>query len=346
MDQITDRMSAHRAPRDAFCDFIGASPVMQHLYEMIEKVAASSAPVLIGGESGTGKELAMRAIHALGARAQRPSVVLNCAAIPHELLESELFGHARGAFTGATADRLGAFQQAHLGALFLDEVGELPLPAQAKLLRVLQTGEVKRVGENHSQRVDVRIVAATHRDLREQVQLGLFRDDLFYRLHVVTLRMPPLRERGGDVGLLATRMLQRYAGEEGKRFTGFSVPALAALARYAWPGNVRELINFVRATVALHDGPVVEAHMLPEVVQGQGMPAPRPRALPLTLEPGAPAPREAAIRPLAELERSAISEALAAFGGNVRAAAQALGINASTLYRKLQLQSACTQSSL
>ena len=246
-----------------FEQFVGQSAEMQAVYRMIETVAASNAPVCISGESGTGKELVALAIHSRSARRRKKMVTLNSAAIPKELIESELFGHVKGAFTGANADRPGVFQEADQGTLFLDEIAELDLGAQAKLLRVLQTGEVKRLGEDKTRIVDVRVVCATHRDLRALVRTGEFREDLFYRLYVVPIELPPLRSRGNDVLLIAKELLLRYAKEDGKRFRGFSDDALASLRAYAWPGNVRELINVIRAVVALNDAVEVQASMLP-----------------------------------------------------------------------------------
>ena len=246
-----------------FEQFIGQSAEMQAVYRMIETVAASNAPICISGESGTGKELVALAIHTRSARRHKKLVTVNSAAIPRELIESELFGHVKGAFTGASADRPGVFQEADQGTLFLDEIAELDLGAQAKLLRVLQTGEVKRLGEDKTRIVDVRIVCATHRDLRARVRSGEFREDLFYRLYVVPIELPPLRSRGDDVLLIANELLLRYAKQDGKRFRSFSDDALTALRAYAWPGNVRELINVIRALVALNDAIEVQASMLP-----------------------------------------------------------------------------------
>ncbi len=251
------------APRQ-FEQFHGQSAVMQTVYKMIDTVAQSNAPVCITGESGTGKELAANAIHARSPRKLKNLVAINCAAIPKELIESELFGHTKGAFTGAVADRQGVFIEADKGTLFLDEIAELDLSVQAKLLRVLQTGEVKRLGEDKTRIVDVRIVCATHRNLLERVRQGEFREDLFYRLYVVPIDLPPLRERGDDVALIARKLLIQYAREDGRQFTEFSAEALRALAAHNWPGNVRELINVIRAVVALHDGKTVELGMLPD----------------------------------------------------------------------------------
>ena len=250
------------APK-SFEQFIGSSAQMQTVYRMIETVASSNASVCITGESGTGKELAAQAIHARSSRKAKKIVPINCAAIPQELMESELFGHVKGAFTGAVSDRPGAFIEADKGTLFLDEIADMDLSMQAKLLRVLQTGEVKRVGEDKTRQVDVRIVCATHHNLAACVKAGRFREDLFYRLYVVPLELPPLRVRGGDIALIAQSLLSKYAQEDGKTFDDFSPEVMELFNAHPWPGNVRELGNTVQAIVALHDGPVVTADMLP-----------------------------------------------------------------------------------
>jgi two-component system repressor protein LuxO len=336
--------------RDRFHSFIGQSPVMLAVYRMIETVAASRAPVFVQGESGTGKELAAEAIHRCSNRAGASLVAINCAAIPKDLIESELFGHVKGAFTGATNDRNGAFIEADRGTLFLDEIAELDINVQAKLLRALQTGEVRRVGETKSRMVDVRIVCASHRDMYAQVQAGLFREDLFYRLYVVPVDLPPLRERGEDIPLIAQAMLARYAKEDGKQFSEFSAAAAARLAAYGWPGNVRELINVVRAVVAMNDAVVVEEAMLPPKLLGRAPagfvagPAVRalamaPVAVPVGELPapaGGPGPT-AVVRPLADVEREAIEHAMRVFGGNITHAAKALCVNPSTIYRRMAI---------
>ena len=265
---LAQRVASYQveAPRQ-FEQFLGQSAEMQTVYKMIETVAGSNAPVCITGESGTGKELAANAIHARSPRRAKNFVAVNCAAIPKDLIESELFGHGKGAFTGAVSDRQGVFIEADKGTLFLDEIAELDLGVQAKLLRVLQTGEVKRLGEDKTRIVDVRIVCATHRKLQERVRQGEFREDLFYRLYVVPIDLPPLRARGGDVALIAQDMLLKFAQEDGKQFKNFSAEALAALSAHAWPGNVRELLNVIRAVAALYDGQTVELDMLPPNVQ-------------------------------------------------------------------------------
>lgn len=325
------------AKRGHFCDFIGSSPAMRALYQMIETISQSKAPVFIGGESGTGKELAADAIHRCSPRKNRAFVALNCAAIPRELIESELFGHIKGSFTGATADRIGAFMEADQGSIFLDEIAEMDMGIQAKLLRALQTGEIKRLGESRTSLVDVRIICATHRDLYKEVQAGRFREDLFYRLYVVPLDLPPLRERGGDVLEIAKAMLERYSQEDKKGFKRFSAESCTALLARSWPGNVRELINVVRATVALNDGETVEVQMLPP--PQQAIAARQAAALSAVDDLGTATPsrQDSHIKPLALVEREAIEAAMRACGGNITRAARALEVNPSTIHRKMSV---------
>ncbi|MFP2931479.1 sigma-54-dependent transcriptional regulator [Pyxidicoccus sp. 3LG] len=241
---------------------VGSSAAMREVFERLRKVAPSTATVLVLGESGTGKELVARAIHAQSPRADGPLVAVNCAAIPEGLLESELFGHEKGAFTGAQAAHAGLVEAAHGGTLFLDEIGELPAPAQARLLRMLQDGEVRRVGATRPRKVDVRIVAATHRDLPRRVQEGAFRQDLYFRLRVVEIRLPPLRERGEDLPQLAKYLLERACRKLGRTTATFSPEALVAMTAHSWPGNVRELENAIERAVILADGPVVTPDLL------------------------------------------------------------------------------------
>jgi two-component system repressor protein LuxO len=317
------------APRAGFAGFIGAAPAMQAVYRIIENAAGSRATVFVTGESGTGKELAAEAVHALSPRREGPFVALNCAAIPRDLIESEIFGHVRGAFTGAVADRPGAARAADGGTLFLDELCEMDLALQGKLLRFIQTGTFVPVGATRPFATDVRFVCATNRDPLEEVRAGRFREDLYYRLHVVPVQMPPLRDRGEDVALLAQAFLVRSAAEEGKRFARFAPDALALLRAHRWPGNVRELENAVRTAVVLHDSEEVTAAMLPMTVHGGAGPA----ALPAAAPQRAPDPARR-IRPLAEVEREAIEEAVRLCGGNIPKAAAFLGVSPSTLYRK------------
>ncbi|MGE7992691.1 sigma-54-dependent transcriptional regulator [Pseudomonas sp. NPDC089554] len=241
---------------------IGSCPPMQDLYSKIRKVAPTDSNVLIQGESGTGKELVARALHNLSRRAKAPMISVNCAAIPETLIESELFGHEKGAFTGASAGRAGLVEAADGGTLFLDEIGELPLEAQARLLRVLQEGEIRRVGSVQSQKVDVRLIAATHRDLKNLSKAGQFREDLYYRLHVIALKLPALRERGSDVNEIANAFLARQSARIGRDDLRFSSEAEQAIRHYSWPGNVRELENAVERAVILSESAEISADLL------------------------------------------------------------------------------------
>ncbi|PSS46321.1 sigma-54 dependent transcriptional regulator [Pseudomonas sp. BBP2017] len=241
---------------------IGSCPPMQDLYGKIRKVAPTDSNVLIQGESGTGKELVARALHNLSRRAKAPMISVNCAAIPETLIESELFGHEKGAFTGASAGRAGLVEAADGGTLFLDEIGELPLEAQARLLRVLQEGEIRRVGSVQSQKVDVRLIAATHRDLKNLAKVGQFREDLYYRLHVIALKLPALRERGADVNEIANAFLARQSARAGRNDLCFGHDAEQAIRHYSWPGNVRELENAVERAVILCESPEISADLL------------------------------------------------------------------------------------
>ncbi|MEK8081425.1 sigma-54-dependent transcriptional regulator [Pseudomonas sp. XK-1] len=241
---------------------IGSCPAMQEMYSKIRKVAPTDSNVLIQGESGTGKELVARALHNLSRRAKAPLISVNCAAIPETLIESELFGHEKGAFTGASAGRAGLVEAADGGTLFLDEIGELPLEAQARLLRVLQEGEIRRVGSVQSQKVDVRLIAATHRDLKSLAKIGQFREDLYYRLHVIALKLPPLRERGADVIEIARAFLIRQCNRQGRNDLSFAIDAEQAIRHYPWPGNVRELENAIERAVILCEGSSISAELL------------------------------------------------------------------------------------
>jgi two-component system repressor protein LuxO len=318
-------------PRAAFQGFVGAAPAMQTVYRVLETVAQSKATFFITGESGTGKELAAEAVHKLSPRHAGPFIPINCAAIPKDLIESEVFGHVKGAFTGAVVDRIGAAQAADGGTLFLDELCEMDLSLQGKLLRFIQSGTFQPVGSTQARRTDVRFACATNRDPLEEVKAGRFREDLYYRLHVVPIRLPPLRERGEDVIAIAEALLARASAEEGKRFQGFAEDAKAALAAHRWPGNVRELENAVRTAVVLHEAERVEAWMLP-LRPAPAVPEPAPTVRPA---PQATAAEAAPlIRPLAEIERKAVERAVEICEGNIPKAAAHLGISPSTLYRK------------
>jgi two-component system repressor protein LuxO len=311
--------------------FIGRSPAMRALYKQIARVAPSRAPVFITGESGTGKELCAEAIHARSGRAQAPFVAINCSAIPKELMESEIFGHRRGAFTGAHEDRAGAAEHAAGGTLFLDEICEMEHSLQAKLLRFVQTGTLRRVGDSRTRRVDLRFVCATNRDPAAEIAVGRFRSDLFYRLHVLPLHLPPLRERADDVVALARAFLARYAEEEGRSLRGFATDAEAALGTYSWPGNVRELQNAVRRAVVLNDAETVSAEMLGLPVAGRSSTNCETGALTEIASPS--------VDPFWLEEQRIIERALAAFDGNTHKAASALEISPSTIYRKRQFWS-------
>lgn len=316
---------------EGFEGFIGASPAMRAIYEQIQKISPSKAPVFITGESGTGKEVAAEAIHARSDRASGPFIALNCSAIPKELMESEIFGHVKGAFTGAHEDRAGAAELAHGGTLFLDEICEMDLALQAKLLRFVQTGTVRRVGDTKLRTVNVRFVCATNREPMHEVTSGNFREDLFYRLHVLPLHLPPLRQRAGDIVRLAQAFLSRYAEEEGRAFQDFAEGAQSRIEEFSWPGNVRQLQNVIRRVVVLHDADEVSADML-------SLPT---SEMPATHEPArdtGPLPRvdSPSIAPFWKQEQKIIEDALKAFDGNTQKAAAALEVAPSTIYRKLQ----------
>ena len=325
----------------AFEGFIGADLSMQAVYRVIDLAAKSRSTVFVTGESGTGKEVCAEAIHRRSPRRGGAFVALNCGAVPKELMESEIFGHVKGAFTGATADRDGAALRADGGTLFLDEICEMDPALQVKLLRFVQTGTVQAVGSDKTRKVDARIICATNRNPLAEVEAGRFREDLYYRLHVIPIQLPPLRERGSDVLLLARHFLAAFSREEGRRFTGFAPEAEARLCAQSWPGNVRQLQNLVRRIVVVHDGELVSEPMLAaEAEPERAAEPPRP------VKPAAPqaAPSQAAsIVPLAELERQAIERAIEICGGNMTEAAIRLGVNVSTIYRKRQSWAAAAE---
>ncbi len=302
----------HEAAGQGFGSLIGNSPVMQSLFTTIRKVAGSDAAVLVMGESGTGKELVAHTIHAESARGGRPFVAINCGAIPDNLLESELFGYEKGAFTGAITQRRGRIEFAEGGTLFLDEVGELPLALQVKLLRFLQDRTIERVGGHESIHVDVRVMAATNKDLSEAIAGGTFRDDLYYRLHVITVLVPPLRERGPDVMLLAQAFLDRTTAEEKKPVKGFAPDAWDALRAHHWPGNIRELENRVKRAVIMAEGRLVS---------------------PADLELSSPTQQTPSLRAAKEeTEREMVLAALMKHNGNVTRAAAELGLSRQALH--------------
>ncbi|HSQ59724.1 MAG TPA: sigma-54 dependent transcriptional regulator [Acidobacteriota bacterium] len=314
---------------------LGSHPAMVELYKLVFRVAGTRSPVLIEGESGTGKELLARTIHEQSPRRGRPFVAVNCTSLSETLLESELFGHVRGAFTGAVERRPGLFLEANRGTIFLDEVGDMSLAMQSKLLRVLQEQEVKPVGGTETVPVDVRIVAATHRDLGALVASGRFRDDLYYRLRVVALRVPPLRERPQDIPILAQHFLRRFASLAERRVDSFSAEAMAALTAYRWPGNVRELENVVDRAVALSPGTIVQASDLPEEIT-HGASAPARGAAGGGRVGAAPGTGTVGSASLDEVVRRHVLGVLKSVGGNKSEAARLLGVPRRTLYRMLE----------
>lgn len=327
------RTGADPAAEDAL--FIGSSLAMRRVQEKIRSVAPSMATAFITGESGTGKELCALSIHAKSPRADGPFIALNCGAIPQDLLESEVFGHIKGSFTGAISDKPGAAAAADGGTLFLDEICEMAPALQTKLLRFLQTSTVQPVGATRPRKVNVRIICATNRDPMEAVRRGEFREDLYYRLFVVPVHMPPLRDRGDDILEIARSALDRFAQEEGRRFDGFSDEVCDLFMAYPWPGNVRQLLNVIRNIVVLNDGGMVGLDMLPDSLRsGQDQdesPHPAP-ALALRQ----PRMDDLIGRSLAEIERMVIEETIARHGGSVSKAARVLELAPSTLYRKLE----------
>jgi len=313
----------------SFADFVGESAAMQEVYSVIDRVAASAVDVLVTGETGTGKELVARAIHTRSRRGGGPFVPVDCGAIPDALLESELFGHERGAFTGADARRMGLVEFADGGTLFLDEVAELPLPLQAKLLRVLQERRIRRVGARQENPVDVRVVAATSRNIDEMVLRGEFRRDLYYRINVVRIDLPPLRSRGDDIGLLAEFFANRAAAESGRSVAGLSTDVYQVLKNYHWPGNVRELQNAVRRAIALTRSPVAGVDDLPdEVVAGAGRNA--------GAEAGAVGFFVQRSEHVARFEKQFLTELLTRHLGDVSAAAREARLPRGTLYRLMK----------
>jgi len=323
------RRAAAPGEQDAFHNLVGRSARMREVYALLEKAAQVDATVLVLGETGTGKELAARAIHYHSARRARRFVAVNCGALPGELVESELFGHARGAFTGAAAAKPGLFEEAQGGTLFLDEVGELPLAAQVKLNRALQEKEIRRVGESTPVKIDVRIVAATHRDLREEVREGRFREDLFYRLNVIAVTLPPLRDRAEDVPLLATHFLEKHARALRRAIAAIEPDALVRLAGYGWPGNVRELENTMERAVAVAGGDRISlADLPPELATAPAVgPAGALAALPY---------RDAVAGARDRVTREYLVALLTEFEGNVTRAAERAGLERESLHRLLR----------
>ena len=333
-------VGAPRRPSDdvPLPPIVGASARMQRLLRLVQRVAPTESTVLILGESGTGKELVARSLHVLSRRAQGPFVPVNVGALSESLIESELFGYVRGAFTGAGSDRPGLVEEADHGTLFLDEIGDMPLATQVKLLRTLENNEVRRLGDNTTRLVDVRVIAATHRDLQVEIAAGRFRSDLYYRLNVVQVNLPPLRERREDIGLLASFFLDRIGRHENRRHLTFAPEAEVLLEAYDYPGNVRELENAVQHAVAVAEGDVIQPEDLPAALR-------EPRLLPgqgghvvdvapLSTTPSANPNRDT--WSLADVEREHIRRVLDLHRGNATAAARQLGISRTTLWRKLK----------
>lgn len=316
---------------DMFCGMIGRSPQMKQVFERIQKVAASDSTVLVNGPSGTGKELVANAIHTLSTRETGPMVSVNCGAIPGELLESELFGHEKGSFTGAISSRKGRFELANQGTIFLDEIGDMPLLLQVKLLRVLQNRTIERVGATVTTPIDVRIVTATHRDLEKRVQEGDFREDLFYRLNVIPIRIPALKERREDIPLLISHFLGRFVSADGRNRVDFDDEALEILMTYDWPGNVRELENLIERLVILKGGGVVTARDLPGKFL-EGRPTNVSASSLITLPDDGIDLKQL----LSEIEDSLIAQALERTDGNKNQASKLLKVNRTTLIEKMK----------
>jgi DNA-binding NtrC family response regulator len=324
MRREIDQLRTEVQQRYRFSDIIGRSSAMKRLFETIARVCDLAANVLIVGESGTGKEMVARALHANSSRSNGPFVAVNCAAIPETLMESELFGYVRGAFTDARKDRPGLFREAGGGVLFLDEIGEVPLTLQAKLLRVIEDREVRPLGSNQSEKIDVRLISASNQVLEDLIHENRFRQDLYYRLNVIRIDLPPLRERAEDIPLLVEHFIRKFADNVQHRVAGIDKEALALLIGHRWPGNVRELEHTIERAVLLGKGSTIGVNDLPPQLSGAD-----PRKLPLA---------EAVARSftLRDLEREYIERVLENTGGNKSEAAKILGVDRTTLYRKLE----------
>ncbi len=324
LDQEVAQLSRQLDSVDGFCGIIGTSPAMQRVFELIRKAAASDAPVIIYGESGTGKEMVARAIHQLGQRREGPFIQLNCAALNEALLESELFGHTKGAFTGAYRHRIGRFEAAHGGDIFLDEIGDVPLSTQVKLLRVLETKHLERVGDHRPIAVDVRVITATHKNLEEMIARKFFREDLFFRINVIPIHLPPLRRRREDIPALVNTFVQRFRQKTGKDISGLSRQAMDHFMSYPWPGNVRELKGALEYAFVVAESGLLTPESLPPQIAAQAARSPQPP----TLRPGAQA--------AALSQRDTLLQALRQAGGNKSQAARLLGVNRVTVYNRMK----------
>ncbi len=350
IEEVVEKKSIQSSIHNGFEGFIGNCEPMAEIYKQIKSINRSKATIFITGESGTGKEVCANAIHNSGPRNKKPFIAINCGAIPEDLLESELFGHLKGSFTGAISDRIGAVQAANGGTLFLDEICEMEWKLQVKLLRFLQTGTIQKVGSTKTEDVDVRIICATNRNPQQEVREGRFREDLYYRLAVVPLELPALRERGNDIALLANSFLEHYANEEGKIFSTMEPKLLQALQRHDWPGNVRELQNLMRRAAVMFDGPILGTEILPEFMDPNAID--RVTSAPIeissvNLEAAAmqaiTAANEAASqtnmnwidgKTLDQIEQMVVEQVVSNCGGSVTKAAKKLAVSPSTLYRK------------
>ena len=357
LENVVDEIASNKRPK--FHGFIGSSASMQLVYQTIEQVAPSNVPVFIAGESGTGKEVCARSIHDESERQEQPFIALNCAAIPRDLVESEIFGHVKGAFTGAVSQRDGAATQAHGGTLFLDEIAEMDIDLQAKLLRFIQSQTFQRVGASKSEKVDVRFICATNKNAFEEVEKGNFREDLYYRLNVISIEMPPLRKRRGDVLEIANVFLKTFSREENKILKGFSSEAATMLKQHRWPGNVRELQNVVRRAVVMHNGESksLDISAFPKSAESsqsiKHVKSKDPNLVKDSISVKDSTPVESnqtsaidgqisnqtllsSIKPLAQVEREAIEHAIKLCSNNVPKAAAMLDVSPSTIYRKIQ----------
>jgi len=329
LETEVDSLRGELRKKYRFSEIIGTSAPMNSIFQMMDRIAPVEGTVLVTGESGTGKELVARAIHYAGPRKEGPFVVVNCGAVPRDLIESEFFGHSKGAFTDARTETTGKFEMAHKGTIFLDEIGELPLEAQVKVLRALGEREIVKVGGTKTIPVDVRVIAATNKNLDEEVRKGTFREDLYFRLAVLSLRLPPLRERRADIPLLAEHFLKKYGPELKKELKGLSTKALDALLSYSWPGNVRELENVIYEAMVYTEGEVLDVPLLPaRILTRIGQPAAE--------EAQCPSLREAAQSASESAEKALIEQALRETEGNRTAAARRLGISRRTLFNKMK----------